>query len=78
MESIGGQAIIEGVMMKSPTKLGIAVRRPDGTIVTKSEKSVSITKKHKFLNIPVIRGSIILIETMIIGLKALNYSTKVL
>ncbi len=77
MQNIGGQAVIEGVLMKSPTKECTAVRRPDGSIVTKTEKSISITKRHKILNIPFIRGIIILFETLIMGIKALNYSTEV-
>lgn len=76
MEFIGGQAVIEGVMMKSGSKVGIAVRRPDGKIQIKQEKHTSITKKYKNLNIPFLRGPIILFETTLLGLKALNYSAN--
>ena len=77
MEFVGGQAVIEGVMMKSPTKLAVAVRNPDGEIVVKSQDHVSIVKRKKYLDVPFLRGPIILGETMILGLKALNYSTDV-
>jgi len=76
MEFIGGQAVIEGVLMKSGSKVAIAVRTPDGKIKVKEQKHISITKKYKNLNIPFIRGPIILFETTILGLKALNYSAN--
>ena len=77
MEFIGGQAVIEGVLIKGPKKLAIAVRNPQGEIVTKEEESISITKKNKLLNLPIIRGPIILAETMMMGIKALNYSANI-
>ncbi|MBT3323784.1 DUF1385 domain-containing protein [archaeon] len=77
MEFIGGQAVIEGVLIKGPKKLAIAVRNPQGEIVTKEEESISVTKKNKLLNLPIIRGPIILAETMVMGIKALNYSANV-
>ncbi len=76
MEFIGGQAVIEGVLMKSGSKVAIAVRTADGKIKVKEEKHRSITKKYKNLNIPFLRGPIILFETTILGLKALNYSAN--
>src|SRR3989338_5992138 len=76
MEFIGGQAVIEGVLMKSGSKVAIAVRDPEGQIKIKEEKHTSITKKYKLCNIPFIRGPIILFETTILGLKALNYSAN--
>ena len=54
--SIGGQALIEGVMMKGPDKVGIAVRKSDGEIVTKVNEYTPVTKKHKILSLPIIRG----------------------
>ncbi len=77
MDFIGGQAVIEGVLMKSPTKVGIAIRNPQGEIVTKVEDSISVTKTYPILNLPLLRGPVILIETMIMGLRALNYSADV-
>jgi len=74
--NIGGQAVIEGVMFKSEDKVAIAVRNPDKKIIVKEEKFNSVTK-NKILGLPFIRGIIILVETMILGMKALNYSANV-
>ncbi|MBS3162859.1 DUF1385 domain-containing protein [Candidatus Woesearchaeota archaeon] len=77
MDFIGGQAVIEGVLMKNGSKVAIAVRDPKGKITVKKETFNSLTKKYKVLNLPFIRGIIILFETMILGIKALNYSTEI-
>jgi len=77
MDFIGGQAVIEGVLMKNGPKVAIAVRDPKGKITVKKETFNSLTKKYKVLNLPFIRGIIILFETMILGIKALNYSTEI-
>ncbi len=77
MEFIGGQAVIEGVLMKNGSKVATAVRDPKGKIIVKKETFNSLTKKHKLLNLPIIRGIIILIETTILGIKELNYSTNI-
>jgi uncharacterized protein YqhQ len=74
--SIGGQAVIEGVVMRGPTLLATAIRRKDQTIEVKKEKFVSITKKKKILGIPVLRGFISLIEVLVIGLKTLQFSAE--
>lgn len=73
---VGGQAVIEGVMMRSPTRLATAVRTPDGEIVVKAEPFVSLTKRHRLLNIPVIRGAIVLVETFTVAVKALSFSAE--
>lgn len=75
--SIGGQALIEGVMMKGPDKIGIAVRRSDGEIVTKVEEYVPVTKKHKILSFPVIRGVANFIAMMKLGYSTMMYSAEV-
>lgn len=72
--TIGGQAVIEGVMMRSPDKIAIAVRKPNGDICVKSQPFVSIAKKVKVLGLPLIRGGVTLIESMIMGVKALTFS----
>lgn len=72
--NVGGQAIIEGVMMRSPDRVAVAVRRPDGKIVLKNDPYISLTKRQKFCGLPIIRGAIILIESMVIGIKALTFS----
>lgn len=74
---VGGQAIIEGVMMRGPRALSMAVRRMDGEIVCKTESFTSLTKKYKALGWPVIRGFIQLFESLKIGLRALNYSADI-
>jgi uncharacterized protein YqhQ len=71
---IGGQAVIEGVMMRSPRRIATALRRADGTIEVKTDEYVSLIHRKKILNIPIIRGAITLIEVMMIGIKALHFS----
>jgi uncharacterized protein YqhQ len=75
--TIGGQAVIEGVMMRSPQKVAIAVRKPNGDIVVKSQPFTSITKKFKILGLPLLRGGVTLIESLILGVKALTFSGDV-
>ncbi len=72
--AVGGQALIEGVMMRSPSYLAMAVRTPDGRIVIRKKIFSSIVRKLKFLNIPVLRGGVHLIETMGLGIDALMFS----
>ncbi len=72
--AVGGQAVIEGVMMRSPHYVTVAVRKPNGTIKLKGEDFESITARIKFFSWPIIRGMVNLIEMMIIGMKILNYS----
>jgi len=74
---IGGQAILEGVMMRSLTGYSIAVRQPNGGISIKKDKLASLTKKYPFLKFPVLRGSVALIQSLILGFQALNYSASV-
>jgi len=74
---IGGQAVIEGVMMRSPRWVTIAVRKSSGKIVLKKEPYISLTKKYRFLNLPIVRGAIALAETLYIGIKALTFSAEV-
>ena len=71
---VGGQAIIEGVMMRVPGAFAAAVRQPDGKIVTMKENFVSYTEQHKLLQLPVFRGIIGLFEALKIGITTLNWS----
>lgn len=71
---VGGQAVIEGVMMRSKHFWALAVRKPDRTIYTKLFNDVSLTNKNKVLSFMFIRGIIALIESMTLGFKALSYS----
>ena len=72
----GGQAVIEGVMMKSPLKYAIAVRKPNKEITLKVGNLKPWSKKIKFLKFPIFRGVINLIESLILGLRALTYSAE--
>ncbi|MEG1256466.1 DUF1385 domain-containing protein [Clostridium sp.] len=74
--TVGGQAVIEGVMMRGSKGLATAVRLPNGVIEVKKEASISLVKKNKFLGLPIIRGFISLIESLIIGMKSLEYSAS--
>ena len=75
--NIGGQAVIEGVMMRSADRIATAVRKPNGQILVKTEDYISLSKRHKLLNIPVIRGAIAFVEMLIIGIKTLNFSADI-
>lgn len=72
--AVGGQALIEGVMMRSPRYLAMAVRTPDGRIVVRKKPFSSIVRKLRFLNIPVLRGGVHLIESMGLGIDSLMFS----
>ena len=74
---IGGQAVLEGVMMRSLTGFSVAVRQPNGGVAIKKEKLAALTKKYPFLKLPVLRGSVALIQSLILGMRALNYSASV-
>ena len=74
---VGGQAVMEGVMMRTPSAYAIACRKSDGTIVKTSESLPKLSDKYKWLNIPVLRGGATLVQSMILGVKALNFSAKI-
>ena len=74
--SVGGQAVIEGVMMRGPDKLATAIRRHNGDIELKVQPFVSKTQTNKVLGLPLIRGFVSLIEMMIIGLDTLTFSAS--
>jgi uncharacterized protein YqhQ len=73
---VGGQAVIEGVMMRSPNSMAVAVRRPNGEIVVKRERLNFFSEKKFLSKIPLIRGVINLISALILGMKALNFSAN--
>lgn len=75
--TIGGQAVIEGVMMRSPHFIAIAVRKPNGKILVKYEEVNSWSKRYALLKKPIIRGVATLIESMIHGMKALAFSAEI-
>jgi uncharacterized protein YqhQ len=71
---IGGQAVIEGVMMRSPSKVAVAVRHGDGALAFLERPFVSITRRIRVLGLPVVRGAVSLFETLYLGITALNFS----
>lgn len=74
--AVGGQAVIEGVMMRSPNSITIAVRKPDGSIKIKKDPYQTLTQKIKALNIAIVRGVVNLFEMMVVGTKAINFSAN--
>lgn len=74
---VGGQAVMEGVMMRTPAAYAIACRRSDGEIVTTAERLPKWSDTYKWLNWPVLRGGATLIQSMALGIKALNFSVSV-
>ena len=74
---LGGQAVIEGVMMRSPNYYTVAVRREDGTLEIRRRHKPRITEKHPILGWPVIRGIMLLGQILVIGIQALNFSAAV-
>jgi uncharacterized protein YqhQ len=75
--NIGGQAVIEGVMMRGSGHIATAVREPSGTITIKKEPLVSITDRFPLLKKPMLRGVVALAESLVYGLKALSFSAQV-
>ena len=75
---VGGQAVIEGVMMKNGEEVCLAMRREDGRVDISKSKFVSVRKKHKWLNIPLLRGVIGFVESLVLSFKTINKSTEVL
>ncbi|HZH90136.1 MAG TPA: DUF1385 domain-containing protein [Pyrinomonadaceae bacterium] len=73
---VGGQAVVEGVMMRTPNAYAVAVRRADGEIVFTGAALPKWSDKHRFLRLPVLRGAAVLVQSMALGIKALNYSAS--
>jgi uncharacterized protein YqhQ len=73
---VGGQALIEGVMMRSPGAYGVAVRRPDGSLSFLRGKVASLAQRYPFLKLPVVRGVAVLFQSLAIGMRALNFSAE--
>jgi len=74
--NVGGQAVIEGVLMRAPRALAIAVRRPCGEIVVKKEQVVPLSERFPLLKLPIIRGAVALFQSLYIGISALNFSAN--
>lgn len=76
LENVGGQAVIEGVMMRAPHSLVIAVRKPDNNVVVRRENLVPLKQRFRPFGWPILRGVAMLIESLIWGMKALTYSAN--
>jgi len=74
--NIGGQAVIEGVMMRAPRSVAIAVRRPSGEIVVKRDMVVPLSERFPVVKLPIVRGAVALFSSLITGIKALNFSAN--
>ncbi|HUX08485.1 MAG TPA: DUF1385 domain-containing protein [Acidobacteriota bacterium] len=75
---LGGQAVIEGVLMRSPNYYAVAVRKQNGDVVLRRSHQPNVTKRHRLLGLPFIRGIFLLGQTLMIGISALNFSAAVL
>src|SRR5437868_6409563 len=73
---VGGQAVMEGVMMRSPHAWGIAIRKPDGSMTVHSEGLEKLSEKHKWMGWPVVRGVVTLGQAMMLGFRALQFSAN--
>ncbi len=74
---VGGQAVIEGVMMRAPGRIATAVRRSNGGIVVQKKEYTSLAERNKLFKLPILRGAVGLIEMMFIGIETLNFSAEV-
>ena len=75
--NVGGQAVIEGVMMRSADRVATAVRTPSGEILVKTEDYLPLSKRYKILGLPVLRGAIAFVEMMVLGIRTLNFSADI-
>ena len=73
---IGGQAVIEGIMMKNKDDYATAVRKPDGEIEVQKDRYVSMTEKVKFFSLPFVRGIFSFADSLILGMKTLTFSAS--
>lgn len=74
--NIGGQAVLEGVMMRAPRSVAIAVRRANGEIVVQANEMVPLSERYPIVKLPIVRGAVALFQSLVIGLKALNFSAN--
>lgn len=74
--NVGGQAVIEGVMMKNQDSIAVAIRKPDKEIELDRKEYTSLSKKYKILSLPLVRGVVAFVESMIMGMKILTYSAE--
>lgn len=74
--NIGGQAVLEGVMMKGKSHYAVAVRKADGSIITETKECKSLSERIKLLKWPLFRGMLVFVESLVLGIKALNFSAE--
>ena len=74
--NIGGQAVLEGVMMRAPRAIAIAVRKPGGEIVVRREPMPPLSERYPIVKLPILRGTVALFTSLVIGIKALNFSAN--
>ena len=74
---IGGQAVMEGVMMRNGDKYAVAVRKPDGDIIVKKDEYAGVIKNKSLYKIPVIRGVLSFVDSLVLGLSTLNFSSDI-
>jgi uncharacterized protein YqhQ len=75
--NVGGQAVIEGVMMRAKDRIATAIRVPSGEIMVKTQEYRALSSRYKFLKVPVLRGVVAFFEMLIIGIKTLNFSAEI-
>ena len=73
---IGGQAVLEGVMMRNKSEYAVAVRKPDGEIVVQNEKCKSNADRGLFFRLPLVRGVVAFVDSLYLGMKTLTYSAQ--
>ena len=74
---VGGQAVIEGVMMRAPDRVAVACRCPDGSIIVRQQPYRPIGSRLRILALPVLRGAVVLVESLVLGMQALTFSGDV-
>jgi uncharacterized protein YqhQ len=75
--NVGGQAVIEGVMMRSAERVATAVRTPGGDVLVKTETYISLSRRYKVLKTPILRGAVAFVEMLVLGIRTLNFSAEV-
>lgn len=75
-DTVGGQAVLEGVMMRAPKAWSVAVRRPDGEIVARRDELTRLSERNRWARVPLVRGVFVLIESLSLGFRALSWSAQ--
>ncbi|HSJ27395.1 MAG TPA: hypothetical protein VLB67_04245, partial [Acidimicrobiia bacterium] len=75
-QTVGGQAVLEGVMMRAPTAWAVAVRRPDGEIEAVRHELPKLSSRSRWAKVPFVRGVLVLGESLTLGFRALSWSAQ--